>query len=74
MMVKISPEALINFWLAYKTSELPERGIRFGQAFCNEYNVTDPEIFYCKDSKKARRLIVEKYIDQRDVHGLRIFY
>lgn len=37
-------------------------GQRFGQAFCNEFNITNPELFYCTDESKAKAIIFETYI------------
>lgn len=35
--------------------------VRYGQAFCNFFNITDAELFYA-DEEKAMEIICEKYI------------
>ena len=38
--------------------------LRFGQAFMNQFvrNVTDPDLFYCRDRKRAEGMIMDRYI------------
>lgn len=35
---------------------------RFGQAFCNYFEIKDPELFYCVDDEEAGYMIFRKYI------------
>jgi len=57
----ISLEEYLDFRLAYYTrQEHPQE--RFGQAFCNRFNVTDSDLFNERDADKAARKIEEKYI------------
>lgn len=37
--------------------------VRFGQEFCNRFNITDSELFYEQDDKKAHRMASERYED-----------
>ena len=37
---------------------------RFGQTFCNKFNITDSELYYCEDNSKSLDLIFEKYIGE----------
>jgi hypothetical protein len=34
---------------------------RIGQAFCNYYNITDPDLFYEENNNKCWNIINEKY-------------
>lgn len=36
---------------------------RFGQAFCNQYNITDSTLFYMTDLKKCWEYIEDEYVD-----------
>lgn len=36
--------------------------VRFGQAFCNEFNITDDKLFFETDDTKAGQLM-EKYLE-----------
>ena len=35
--------------------------LRWGQAFCNFFNLTDSELFYCDDRVKAERLACQNW-------------
>lgn len=37
--------------------------VRFGQEFCNRYNITDSELFYEQDDEKAHKMACERYED-----------
>lgn len=55
---------LIFFRELFRRSGQEQLGIRFGQAWINEYlpaNLADPELFYEPDEGKAFSIIVQKY-------------
>jgi len=37
--------------------------LRFGQAFCNHFGITDDKLFYKQDRREAMKYIWMKYID-----------
>jgi hypothetical protein len=37
--------------------------LRYGQAFCNKFNIQDAELFYEPSTEKAIEIIFVKYID-----------
>jgi hypothetical protein len=37
--------------------------LRFGQAFCNKFDVTDSDLFHEHSLIKSRAIIFEKYVD-----------
>ncbi len=37
--------------------------LRFGQAFCNEFEIHDPEIFYEQNPVTAEKKILTKHVD-----------
>lgn len=43
------------------------KGIRFGQYWCNKYNVTDNILFYMVDDRKAKQYIEEELDDELSV-------
>lgn len=60
--MKITLHEWINFntkWIKGKCT-----GQRFGQAFLNDHNLTDPDIFYEEDHNKAVHACLIKYVDQ----------
>lgn len=36
---------------------------RFGQYFCNKFDITDPEVFYADKDIIAVGIILDKYVD-----------
>ena len=42
------------------------RGLRYGQSFCNWFDITDNRLFYERDQEKCDRLIRAEYIKQHD--------
>jgi hypothetical protein len=58
-MINISPEVYNNFCVEYYSSD---QTIRFGQSFCNKFNLTDPELFYETCSVRSRIMVFEKYV------------
>lgn len=38
------------------------KGLRFGQAFCNHFNIKDTEVFYCENDQ-AVMLIFARWLD-----------
>jgi len=43
-----------------KEQKFPEQ--RFGQAFCNHFNLVWPEMFYQRDREEAERIIYETVV------------
>lgn len=43
---------------------MKKKRVRFGQEFCNRFGITDSELFYEEDDKKAHKLACERYEDQ----------
>lgn len=62
--VSISVGALQAFHTMYYLH--PNPTLRFGQAFCNQYNITDQTLFYESDARKAFAHIIEEYVDYED--------
>ena len=64
----ISVNELVRFHELFTRSGQARLGIRFGQAWINEYlpaNQADPELFYETDEDKAIALILKKYVDDQ---------
>lgn len=38
------------------------KGLRYGQAFCNHFGITDNILFYERDRERARRHIRKHYV------------
>jgi len=55
-LISISGEQLAKFFVRFYKDHLGKYQ-RLGQAFCNEFNITDPFLFYEADDKKATELI-----------------
>ena len=36
--------------------------LRFGQAFCNHFGITDNHVFYERDIEKCKAMIQERYL------------
>ena len=47
-----------NHFLKYK-----QRDLRYGQSFCNHFNITDPELFYEVEYDKAAEIVRERYLN-----------
>lgn len=56
---KISMNEYFEFNRGYDQSETM---LRFGQIFCNTYNVTDSELFYEPSRKNAEYYIIDNYV------------
>jgi len=50
-----SPNEMNNFLHYYNSGKFPNQ--RLGQAFCNHFNRTDPDLFYQEDRKLAEEYI-----------------
>lgn len=61
--MKITVEAYAQFL----TEVSPHPDLRWGQRFCIRFKVTDPEIFYERDAKVARRKAEKKYLPDVEV-------
>jgi hypothetical protein len=64
----ITIDQLNSFCVRFNHSNARAIGIRFGQAWVNEFlpaNLADPEVFYELDEKRAYALIVNKYVKAR---------
>ena len=46
---------LDELWMKYHKMHNTE--LRFGQFYCNEKKITNPEIFYCEDNNRAYQMI-----------------
>jgi hypothetical protein len=53
---KITQDEYLEFITNYDPYK--NRDVRFGQAFCNEFNITDPELFHEWDDAKAGELMM----------------
>lgn len=51
-----------DFLKDFFRSAFPDQ--RLGQAFCNEFDITDDQLFYEEDNGKAIALICEKHIPE----------
>lgn len=40
------------------------QGIRYGQGFCNHFDITDNILFYERDAENAKRYIRKTYLKQ----------
>ena len=70
----ITYSELNDFRLEYH-ADPAYRNQRFGQAFCNKYNITDNELYYEKNEKKAERIIItdnELYYEKNEKKAERI--
>ena len=66
MEKKITVNEFLDFIQKYYENRevSPEfQEIRFGQYFCNLFDITDDKLFYAKDRKAAQLIIFEKYLD-----------
>lgn len=55
----ISETDLMAFYAKLKTKPA---NLRLGQFFCNKFNITDAELFYCKDENRVWDIIYQKYL------------
>ena len=68
--MKITLHQWIGFNAKWLKGKCPKNE-RFGQAFCNEFNITDDETFYEEDHIKAVNLCCTKHVDH-DVVGANV--
>jgi hypothetical protein len=61
-MPKISQADYIKFSKEY-AKNYSTNTLRFGQAFCNKYNITDPKLFYETDPATSINYIWKHYIE-----------
>lgn len=59
--VTISESEFNKFYREYYASA-NRRFLRIGQMFCNRYNITNPELFYETDRRKAENYIYNHYV------------
>lgn len=59
--VQISQSEYSQFCQEYYASP-SRRFLRLGQAFCNRFRITNPELFYETDQKKAQQYIYNHYV------------
>ena len=60
----------VHEWISFNVKWLKGgkiRGHRFGQMFCNEFNITDDETFYEEDHIKAVNLCCTKHVDHDEI-------
>ena len=55
----ISYDEYVKFCKEYDWKKSP---LRFGQAFCNKFNIKDNELFYTQDIDRAREIIYKRYL------------
>lgn len=63
--MKTTQNELDHFYEQFKRSGQAARGIRFGQAWINQYlpaNLADPVLFFEQDDSAAYQLILKKYV------------
>jgi len=59
--MKIHPKRMLKFKLNYD-SDPRLQPQRFGQAFCNEFDISDPALFYEDNRKEAEEYIWRFYV------------
>lgn len=47
----------------YHDNDSINKELRFGQYFCNTFNITNPALFYEQDYEKAIGIIMDDYLD-----------
>jgi len=57
----VSVDSYNKFCTEFYLSDYSEV-LRFGQAFCNEFNITNSVLFYEKSLIKAKVIIFDKYV------------
>jgi hypothetical protein len=62
---KVSQKDYIEFSKNFAKNFSKPQGIRFGQAFCNEFMITDPKLFYEVEPVTAINYIWENYIEEK---------
>lgn len=50
---------LDELWMKYH--KMLNTSLRFGQFYCNEKGINNPELFYCEDNNLAYQIIRERY-------------
>jgi hypothetical protein len=61
--IMVSPGEYLRFKADYMSTSIYEHQ-RFGQAFCNCFNVTDPDLFYARKMEEAIEMIKTKYVKE----------
>lgn len=64
MTTKLTIEEISQLILEYYQSDAKLHQ-RLGQYFCNKYNVTDSDLFYCPDKSNCISMMVERYSDNK---------
>jgi hypothetical protein len=62
---KITAQQYLD-WQRLYTLEALKGHLRYGQSFCNQFDITDNILFYMASAKKADCYIWEHYIDYRN--------
>lgn len=57
--------ALVYFYAKWTSGHYRDEGQRFGQAFCNAFNITDSELYYEEDENTAGEKM-KKYLPTGD--------
>jgi len=60
MNMQIHMNSYLLFGIHWSKGEYTEQ--RYGQAFCNCFNITDPMLFYETDRINAEHIITSKYL------------
>lgn len=66
--VNITIEDLCRFYVKYHNDPIFKHQ-RFGQGFCNEYDLTCSELFYEEYYHKAWEYIIEKFVGKCSICG-----
>lgn len=61
MNFTISPNEMKEFELQYFSGKFPHQ--RYGQAFCNRFNLTCPELFYEENTRTAKIMAWLNFVD-----------
>ena len=61
-MKKVTTKQYKDFKMEFHQPQSDLKGQRYGQAFCNKFEITDSTLFYEADTKKASQLIKTNYI------------
>ena len=60
-----APSITLEEYVKFECSQFLSKDhqhLRYGQAFANEFNIHDPDLFYLKSQQKATEIIMENYI------------
>ena len=61
----LTPEQYRN-WFNQYSDKSRYKTLRVGQAFCNDYNLTDPDLFYQSNNNEAFEMIMNAYVIEEE--------